>query len=130
MESEKIKSEHKNTEWIYYPFIVLSKTYIKFFRAKKDFWIIFPSAILSLIINLNIYVLTSLKYNINIYWIAGLYFLLYFVLFFVFNRKFPNYKLVREIKLNRTEIGITISIILLALINSVVILNFLRNSNI
>ena len=127
---EKIKEEHRNTEWIYYPFILLAKVYIKFYKDKKDLWIVLPSFILSLIISLNIYVLTSLKYDINVYWIAGLYFLLYFVLFFIFQRKFPKYELVQDIKMSKTEIGITLSIILLTLINSFVILNFLRNNNI
>ncbi len=120
----------KNVKWTYFPFILLSKVYIKFYNGKKDFWIVFPSAILSLIINLNIYVLISLKYDINIYWIIGLYFLLYFVLFFIFNRRFPKYELVEKIKLNKLEKIITLSVIILAITCSIIILNFLRNNHI
>jgi hypothetical protein len=121
---------NENIKWTYFPFIFLSKLYIKFYNGKKDFWLIFPSAILSLIINLNIYVLVSFKYDINIYWIVGLYFLLYFVFFFIFHRRFPKYELVEKIKLTKTEKIITLSVIILAIICSLVILNILRNNNI
>ncbi len=120
----------KNVKWIYFPFILLSKIYIKFYREKKDFWIIFPSHILSLIVNLNVYVFVNLKYSIKIYWIIGLHFLLYFVFFFIFHQRFPNYELVEKIKLTKTEKIITLTVILLAITISFVFLNILRNQNI
>ena len=121
---------NENIKWTYFPFIFLSKLYIKFYKGKKDFWIVFPSAILSLIVNLNIYVLISLKYDINTYWIVGLYFLLYFVFFFIFHRRFPKYEMVEEIKLTKTEKTITLSVIILTITYFIIILNFLRNNNI
>jgi len=121
---------NENVKWTYFPFIFLSKIYIKFYRGKKDFWIIFPSFILSLIVSLNIYVFVNLEYDINIYWIIGLYFLLYFVFFFIFHQRFRNYELVEKIKLTKAENTITLIIILLAIIISFVILNMLRNQNI
>lgn len=121
---------NENIKWTYFPFIFLSKLYIKFYKEKKDFWIVFPSAILSLIVTLNIYVLVSLKYDINTYWIIGLYFLLYFVFFFIFHWRFPKYELVEKIKLTKTEKIITLSVIVLAFICSLVIANVLRNNNI
>jgi len=120
----------KNIKWTYFPFIFLSKLYIRFYSEKKDFWIVFPSAILSLIISLNIYALVSLKYELNIYWIIALYFLLYFVFFFIFHRRFPKYELVEKIELTKTEKVITLSLMILAIICSLVILNILRNNNI
>lgn len=121
---------NENVKWTYFPFIFLSKLYIKFYSGKKDFWIVFPSGILSLIINLNIYVLVCLKYDINVYWIIGLYFLLYFIFFFIFHRRFPKYELVEKIKLTKTEKIITLSVIILAITFSFVILNILRNNNV
>jgi len=121
---------NENIKWTYFPFIFLSKLYIKFYKGKNDFWIVFPSAILSLIINLNIYVVVSLKYDINTYWIIGLYFLLYFVFFFIFHWRFPKYELIEKIKLTKTEKIITLSVIILAITFSFVILNILRNNNV
>lgn len=121
---------NENVKWTYFPFIFLSKFYIKFYRGKKDFWIIFPSLILSLIVSLNIYVLVNLKSDINIYWIIGLYFLLYFVFFFIYNRRFPNFELVEKIKMTKAENIITLLVILSAIAVSFVILNVLRNQNI
>ena len=121
---------NENVKWTYFPFILLSKIYIKFYRGKKDFWIIFPSFILSLIVSLNFYVFVNLEYDINIYWIIGLYFLLYFVFFFIFHRRFPNYELVEKIKLTKAENIITLVVILSAITISFVILNILRNQNI
>ena len=119
---------NKNVKWTYFPFIFLSKIYIKFYRGKEDFWIIFPSFILSLIVSLNIYVLVNLKSDINIYWIIGLYFLFYFVFFFIFHRRFPNYELVEKIKLTKAENIITLIVILSAITVSIVILNMLRHN--
>ncbi len=120
---------NENVKWTYFPFIFLSKIYIKFYRGKKDFWIIFPSYILSLIVSLNIYVLVNLKYDVNIYWIVGFYFLLYFAFFFIFHRKFPNYELVEKIRLTKTERIITLTTILSAITTSFIILNILKNQN-
>lgn len=116
--------------WTYLPFIFLSKIYIKFYNGKKDFWIIFPSAILSLIISLNVYVFVSLEYQISIYWTIGLYFLLYFVLFFIFHRRFPKYEMVEKVKLTKMEKTITLLLLIIAVICSLVVLNILRNRNI
>ncbi|PZD78185.1 hypothetical protein DNG35_05640 [Mesonia sp. K7] len=121
---------NEDVKWTFFPFIFLSKIYIKFYRGKKDFWIIFPSLILSLIVSLNIYVFLNLKYDINIYWIIGLYFLLYFVFFFIFHRRFPDYELVEKIKLTKTEKTITLITILSAIAMSFIILNILRSQNI
>lgn len=121
---------NENIKWTYFPFIFLSKLYIKFYNGKKDFWLIFPSAILSLIINLNIYILINLIYDINIYWIIGLYFLLYFVFFYIFNRRFTKYEMVEKIKLTKTEKIITLTVIILAITCSMIILNILRNNSI
>ncbi len=121
---------NENVKWTYFPFIFLSKIYIKFYRGKKDFWIIFPSFILSLIVSLNIYVFINLEYDINIYWIIGLYFLLYFVFFFIFHRRFPNYELVEKIKLTKAENIITLIVIVSVITISFIILNMLRNQNI
>ena len=120
---------NENVKWTYFPFIFLSKIYIKFYRGKKDFWIIFPSLILSLIVSLTIYVFVNLEYDINIYWIIGLYFLLYFVFFFIFHRRFPNYELVEKIKLTKAENIITLIVILSVITISFMILNMLRNQN-
>ena len=121
---------NENVKWTYFPFIFLSKIYIKFYRGKKDFWIIFPSLILSLIVSLTIYVFVNLEYDINIYWIIGLYFLLYFVFFFIFHRRFPNYELVEKIKLTKAENIITLIVILSVITISYIILIMLRNQNI
>ena len=120
----------KNTEWIYLPFIVLSRVYIRFYDGKKDFWIVLPSFLLSLIISLNLYVLINLKYEISIYWIFGLYLLLYFVLFFIFNKKFPDFKSVGQINLSTKQKGVALTIVGLGVFSFVLLLNLLRESQI
>ena len=124
-----MKKLDKKAEWKYFPFILLSKIYIKLYDGKKDLWVIFPSLILSLIISLNIYVLVKLNYNIGIYWIAGIYFLLYFLFFIFFQRKFPRYEFVKKTEMNKTQIAITIAVLISTILNFIFLLNILRNNN-
>ena len=129
-ELKTLKEKDKKTEWKYFPFILLSKIYIKFYNGKKDLWVIFPSLILSLIISLNVYVLIKLNYNIGIYWIAGIYFILYFFFFILFQRKFPKYEFVKKTKMNKTESGITVVVLISTILNFIFLLNIIRNNNV
>ena len=125
-----MKKLDKKAEWKYFPFILLSKIYIKLYDGKKDLWVIFPSLILSLIISLNVYVLIKLNYNIGIYWIAGIYFILYFFFFILFQRKFPKYEFVKKTKMNKTESGITVVVLISTILNFIFLLNIIRNNNV
>jgi len=120
-------TESENYSWPYLPFIFLAKIYIRFYKEKKDFWIIFPSHIIALIISLNIYVLVKINYDTNIYLIIALYFLLYFILSYVFGRRFANITELEKINLNLKQKIISTLFFTIGIANFIILLNFIRN---
>ncbi len=69
-------------------FVFFSKIYIRLGMLKNDNWLYYSTYVLTFLITINIYVYTSLFYDTNIVWVIILYFTLYFILLFHFDKKF------------------------------------------
>ena len=65
-------------------FILFSKLYVKFSKGKED-WFYLPLLIISFIICLNIFIISSYFIEYRPYYIIALLFLLYFVLIIKFS---------------------------------------------
>ena len=116
-------AELKKQSWHFLPFIVLSKTYIKFYKGKNNFWVVLPSHVLSFILALNIFVIIRIIYDINVYLIMILYLLLYFLLGFIFDRNFKSFEDVNNLNLTLREKFVGILILVIGIVNFIVLLN-------
>jgi len=116
-------TDNLNSKLIDMPFIFLSKIYIRFYKGKNDLWIVFPTIILSLILTINIYGLINLIYDIEIFYIIGLYLILYFLLFYAYHKKFPDFTKIEKFKLNESEILVSLALLMSGLLSFIILLN-------
>lgn len=107
-------------------FIFFSKIYVKVFGDKNDYWLILPMHLLSFILTLNMYIIVSYFERINVFYSIFFYLTMYFVFFFVLNKRM-TLSFVKEYKLSVIEKYLIPLFLVSNLIFLIVFLNIIKN---
>lgn len=132
METEKLNeltdSKNLKTYWIELPFIFLSKIYIHFYSEEKEFYLIFPSHILSALLSLNIINIITIFYEVPLVLSLILcHIILYFLIGFIYIKRFPAFNNFKKIELTISQKLIAISLLSLLIFNFIILANYLKN---
>ncbi len=132
METNKLNElrDSKNLKpyWVELPFILLSKIYIHFYSEEKEFYLIFPSHILSFLLSLNIINIITIFYEVPLVWsLIFCHIILYFLIGFIYIKRFPAFNSLKNFKLTISQKIIAISLIVLLVFNFIILANYLKS---
>ena len=110
-------------------FVLFSKLYVKFSDREND-WFYLPIIIISFLICINIYVISSIFLSVNIYYIIGLFVTFYFVLiFFLSSTRTKGKEYIRNYKFSNLILALIIFSLVIDLFCVFKILTFVRQNN-
>ena len=110
-------------------FVLFSKLYVKFSDREND-WFYLPIIIISFLICINIYVISSIFLSVNIYYIIGLFVTFYFVLiFFLSSKRTIGKEYIRNYKFSNLILALIIFSLVIDLFCVFKILTFVRQNN-